>query len=162
MRRRIFVLAMMAACGATLRAQEAPPIPVADSLKTLAPAPHKKQAGVDAPITYTAQTIENLVEKRITILTGKAEVKYKTATLQAGRITVDWDHNLLIAEPLPDSLQDGLTPQNGKADSTARHLRGVPVFADGSDRMSGEKMEYNFATERGRVLRGRKIGRAHV
>ncbi|MGH7496239.1 MAG: putative LPS assembly protein LptD [bacterium] len=142
-----------------LHAQQDSPVSDPDSIQaaadTVATTRTQKRSGLDAPITYTAQTIENLVEQRVTILTGQAVVKFKTATLEAGRITVDWNKNLLIAEPLPDSLQNGQAPQNGKADSTTHPLQAIPVFADGSERMSGERMEYNFSTERGRVLRGR-------
>ncbi len=155
----VFALVMILALGEASHAQETPAVSALDSIKavtdTLAASPPNKQSGADAPITYTAQTIENLVPQRVTILTGKAQVKFKSATLEAGRITVDWDHNLLTAEPLPDSLHNGQAPHNGRSDSTANKLQGVPVFVDGSDRMSGERMEYNFSTERGRVLRGR-------
>jgi lipopolysaccharide assembly outer membrane protein LptD (OstA) len=145
--------------GAALQAQQVSPVSAPDSIQavadTVAASRPQKRSGPDAPINYNAQTIENFVAQRITILTGKAVVKFKTATLEAGRITVEWDKNLLIAEPLPDSLGNGQASHNGIADSTASKLQGIPVFADGSERFSGEKMEYNFATERGRVLRGR-------
>ncbi len=156
---RVFAVVILLAFSAALHAQEPPRLSAPDSTQTVADtfavSPSQKKAGVDAPITYTAQTFENLVAQRITILTGKAVVKFKTATLEAGRITVHWDKNLLVASPLPDSLPNDKAPQNGKAGSTGGKPQGLPVFADGSERMSGERMEYNFETERGRVLRGR-------
>ncbi|MGH7449727.1 MAG: hypothetical protein ACRENG_00115, partial [bacterium] len=115
---------------------------------------------MDAPIDYEAQMIDNEVNGRITVLTGRAKVKYKTMTLEAGKITVDWNARLLVAEPLPDSLlaagqaTDG-KGANGASDSLAKAARGLPVFSDGGDLLTGERMEYNFATEKGRVLRGR-------
>ena len=117
---------------------------------------------LDAPIVYDAHLIDNYVQERITILTGEAVVKYKDMTLEAGKITVDWDRRLITAEALPDSLaaQDSLADKKSKnpvrSDSTNGKVDlGLPVFSDGSDRMTGEKMEFNFQTEKGRVLRGR-------
>ncbi|MGH7596953.1 MAG: putative LPS assembly protein LptD, partial [bacterium] len=132
-----------------------------------------QQADLDAPIEYEAQIIDNEVNGRITVLTGRAKVKYKTMTLEAGKITVDWNARLLIAEPLPDSLLAAGKAANGKkangasdslakapqgfgvSDSLTKALRGLPFFSDGGDLLTGERMEYNFATEKGRVLRGR-------
>ena len=113
---------------------------------------------LEAPVDFEAQMEDHDLDHKITYLYGRAKVKYKTMILEAGKITVDWDKRLLIAEPLPDSL---LHPAaNGKnrsprADSLAKAEKGYPIFADGGERMMGEKMEYNFATEKGRVLRGR-------
>jgi len=115
----------------------------------------QSKSEVDAPIDYEANEVDNLIEQRLTILTGNAWVTYKKAKLEAGRITVDWNNNLLIAEPLPDSLRSTSAQSNGVPDSAAKAEIGLPAFSDGGDRLVGEKMEYNFATERGRVLRGR-------
>jgi lipopolysaccharide assembly outer membrane protein LptD (OstA) len=126
----------------------------------------RADSDLDAPIDYEAHFIDNLVEERITYLLGMAVVKYKNMTLEAGKITVDWNKRLLIAEPLPDSLlpansqaTDGANSNSPLGDSLkqvgTKAERGLPVFSDGADRMTGEKMEFNFATEKGRVLRGR-------
>ena len=115
---------------------------------------NQANSGVDAPVNYDARKIEHLIDQKITVLTGGAIVKYKTVTLEAGRITVDWDKNLLMAETLPDSLKsesvDSTNSANGRSDKSD-----YPTLIERSDRMSGEKMEYNFASEKGRVLRGR-------
>lgn len=142
--------------AASLFAQE-PSAP--DSVRAAAdtsrvqPAPSKSD--IDAPIDYEANEVDNYVEQRLTILTGNAWVKYKNAKLEAGRITVDWNNNLLIAEPLPDSLRTKSGKSGAPPDSLAQAEIGYPAFSDGGDRLVGDKMEYNFATERGRVLRGR-------
>ena len=121
----------------------------------------REQSDLDAPVDFEAQQEDHDLERRITYLYGRAKVKYKTMVLEAGKITVDWDKRLLIAEPLPDSLlpttgkaTNGKS-QNTRADSLAKAERGYPLFTDGGERMAGERMEYNFATEKGRVLRGR-------
>lgn len=116
------------------------------------------QSDLDAPVDFEAQMEDHDLDHKITYLYGRAKVKYKTMILEAGKITVDWDKRLLLAEPLPDSLLHSAA--NGKskgarADSLAKAEKGYPIFADGGERMVGERMEYNFATEKGRVLRGR-------
>ena len=127
------------------------------------------KSDLDAPIDFEAQMEDHDLENRLTYLYGKAKVKYKTMILEAGKITMDWKNRLLFAEPLPDSMiADGRSKMedggskieerltNGaRNDSLIKAERGYPIFSDGGDRMTGEKMEYNFATEKGRVLRGR-------
>jgi len=136
-----------------------------DSLSLKPPinvAPDTSRSDLDAPILYDAHLIDNDVDGRLMVLIGNAVVKYKGMTLEAGKIIVDWDRDLLTAEALPDSF---LAPDsswiknsvyraandsaNGQTD------RGAPVFSEGNDRMTGERMEFNFKTERGRVTRGR-------
>jgi lipopolysaccharide assembly outer membrane protein LptD (OstA) len=118
------------------------------------------QSGLDAPVDFEARREDHDLDKRITYLYGNAKVKYKTMTIEAGKITVDWNNRLLIAEALPDSLMTNGEATNGKSrnakeDSLAKAERGYPIFSDSGDRFTGERMEYNFATAKGRVLRGR-------
>jgi len=161
---RLLLIAGLILTTALAKAQEGAQYNRQDSLATasdpqapdsLRARPRKSSSEIDAPIDYSAQIIDNFVADRVTILLNNAVVKYKTATLKAGKITVDWNKNLLIAEPLPDSLRS----QNGQDSiSTASDLDqeiGLPTFSDGGDQMTGERMEYNFATEKGRVVRGR-------
>jgi len=121
----------------------------------------RQQSDLKAPVDFEAQTEDHDLEHRITYLYGNAKVKYKTMILEAGKITVNWDKLLLVAEPLPDSLlaANGKAAKgkskSARADSLAKAEKGYPIFADGGERMTGERMEYNFATEKGRVLRGR-------
>ncbi|MDZ7363175.1 MAG: putative LPS assembly protein LptD [candidate division KSB1 bacterium] len=120
----------------------------------------REPSGLDAPIDFEAQKIDHDLDLRLTYLYGKAKVKYKGMRLEAGMITVDWNKRLLIAEPMPDSLMTNSQAKNGASksvhdDSLMKSERGYPIFSDSGDRMTGERMEYNFATEKGRVLRGR-------
>jgi lipopolysaccharide assembly outer membrane protein LptD (OstA) len=156
----------------------------------------RQKSDLDAPVDFEAQTEDHDLENRITYLYGKAKVKYKSMTLEAGMITVDWNKRLLIAEPLPaapvgdsmradgrsksedrrsrvedrgSKMEDGRSPsslfnhrssnngasKSARDDSLMKAERGYPIFSDGGDRMIGERMEYNFASEKGRVLRGR-------
>ncbi len=122
---------------------------------TVSVQPPRSKSDIDAPIDYEAHAVDNHVAERLTILIGNAWVKYKNTKLEAGKITVDWNNNLLIAEPLPDSLRTRPAKTGAAPDSLAKAEIGLPTFSDGGDRLVGDKMEYNFATERGRVLRGR-------
>ncbi|RIK65154.1 hypothetical protein DCC62_25870 [candidate division KSB1 bacterium] len=128
-----------------------------DSITTdsLASSLTTEKSDLDAPIDYTASAIEILVPGRVIVLTGKAVVKYKTATLTAGRITVDMDKRTLLAEPLPDSLHTGPLKTEEAVNGKAAVEDDLPTFSDGGDKIVGEQMEYNFSTEKGRVLRGR-------
>jgi hypothetical protein len=120
-----------------------------DNPDTLAPR-QRGQAVLDTIVFYEAERIEIDVERNVTYLEGQAVVRYRTMTLEAGRITVDMTNKTLIAEPLPDST-------NGAAgdDSLAAGNPGLPVFSDRGERIVGERMEYNLETQKGRVLRGR-------
>ncbi|MDZ7723982.1 MAG: putative LPS assembly protein LptD [candidate division KSB1 bacterium] len=110
--------------------------------------------GVDTTIYYKARIIHNDVENRMSYFSHKAEVSYKNMQLQAGKITLDWDKKLITAEPIPDTTWV-------KTDSTAQDSSmrikqiGYPVLVDAGDRMTGDRMYYNYDTEKGRVVRGR-------
>ncbi len=107
------------------------------------------RVGIDSSVTYSARYIESLRSESTIHLIGDAQVKYKNVTVKAGKITILWDKNLLIAEGLPDST-NGLAPDSVKIDKST-----LPVFSDGKETMVGERMEYNFKSEKGRILRGR-------
>ncbi len=110
------------------------------------------KSGVDSSVTYSARTVEMDQDKRTTYLIGNATVKFKNITIKAAKITILWNDNTLIAEQLADSSNGH--GANG-ADSLAKNVTGRPEFSDGREKMVGDRMEYNFKTERGRVLRGR-------
>jgi hypothetical protein len=112
----------------------------------------KKQSDLEGPIEYEAQIIENLLQEKRTILTGKAKVTYGTTTLTAEKITVDWNAREMRAEGIWDSVW--VVSETG--DSTRDvQMKGAPQFQEGSDVMNGEVMLFNFETKKGRVLRGR-------
>jgi lipopolysaccharide assembly outer membrane protein LptD (OstA) len=115
------------------------------------PKPVKKQ-GLEGPIHYEAQNIENRMDEKQTVLTGKAKVTSQDMTLTAAKIMVDWDKRFMFAEGLPDSIWT--KTENGDSVKTLR-LTGLPEFNEAGDVMKGEVMTYNFETRRGRVLRGR-------
>lgn len=120
------------------------------------PGRHKRiqpaDIGIRATVNYSARTIDSRKSESIIYLIGDAEVKYKDITVKAGKITIRWNENLLIAEGIPDSLRAG---EASPADSQQVKHKGLPVFTDGKETIVGEQMEYNFKSEKGRILRGR-------
>ena len=123
---------------------------------SLADTSARKQAassGVDTTLYYKAKDVEFLPDSNIVILIGNADVKYQSTHLQAGKITVDWDNNLIIAEGLPDTIW---VPANNGKDSVMKvEMKDLPVLSESGDVMQGEKMIYNYKTGKGRVIKGR-------
>ncbi len=116
------------------------------------PASTATSTGVDAVVSYSAESIDSRKAEGVIYLLGRAQVQYKDVTIKAGRITIKWNENLLIAEGVPDTvLADSVTA----TDSLQSKLKDYPVFSDGNETMVGERMEYNFKSEKGRIVRGR-------
>ncbi|MFQ5676602.1 MAG: putative LPS assembly protein LptD, partial [bacterium] len=108
--------------------------------------------GLSKPVEYTYKRMITRTgdQGRITQLIGDATVKFGKVTITAGKITIRWNDNLLIAESLPDTSN-----AVGWPDSLVVKKTGIPTFSDGGEPMSGDRMEFNFKTEKGRVVRGR-------
>ncbi len=113
-------------------------------------------SGLDAPVSYDARSIYTDFITQRSVLTGDAIVKYKEITIEAGRIFVDMPNKMLIAEAVAETLttsQDSLAL--AELDSFEVHVVGHPVLIEGNERIVGDKMEFNFETQRGRIVRGR-------
>ncbi|HEX9934044.1 MAG TPA: putative LPS assembly protein LptD, partial [bacterium] len=110
------------------------------------------QQGLIDSIQYEAQVIDNAVNGKQTVLTGRAKVTYQDMTLNAARITVDWDKRELLAEGVLDSVWVKRSPKDSVK---VQQLVGKPEFSQSGEIMAGESMTYNFTTKKGRVLRGR-------
>lgn len=112
-----------------------------------------RRTDLEGPIKYEAQVIDNLMNDRKTILTGRSKVSYLNMTLTAEKITVDWETNHMRAEGIWDTVW---VKEGGPEDSVqVVRLMGAPEFSEAGDVMRGEVMVYNFQTRKGRVLRGR-------
>ena len=137
---------------------------------------------IDTVITYSADSIYFDVNRHTTILQGYAKVVFKDMALTAGRITVDWDHNMLKAEPIPDTTwRDSIVYQYDTlqvtmfdtitqlhydslmiipSDSTIILVIeeidtvGYPLYIQGDDEMTGLSMDYNLKTKKGFVVQG--------
>jgi len=102
--------------------------------------------GLEAKVDYSARVIDSRKPEGTIYLLGDAQVKYKDITIKAGKITIKWNENLLIAEAIPDTSVTG---------AVKKKLTQFPHFSDGKEKMVGEKMEFNFKSEKGRIIRGR-------
>ncbi len=124
-----------------------------DSLSKPTTMSTQKTSDVDTIITYSARTIRNEVEERKSYFIGDAVVNYKHMTLKAGKICIDWDNHLLIAESLPDSVW--IKKADGSDSVLTVKFIGEPILIEEDSQMIGEKMIYNYKTEKGRVIKGR-------
>ena len=103
--------------------------------------PDKAGAGMEFPITYSADNIYYRVPVEKTDLAGQAKIKHDNTDLEAGFVTVDWKTNMLNA--LPHSNQDSLSGSI------------QPVIKEkGKDPMTGDRMTYNLKTRKGRMVKG--------
>lgn len=113
----------------------------------------KSDSGLDTTLIYSATDIQVEPEANKIHLIGNASVKYKTIDLQAGKISVDWNSNILTAEGLPDTLYKFTADS---VDSVMEiRMKELPVLSDAGDVIHGVQMVFNFKTEKGRVIRGR-------
>ena len=113
----------------------------------------RSESGVDTSIVYQALLIDNDVQARKSYFTGDAQVRYKNMTLKAGRIIIDWDAHTLTAEGIADSIW--LFSPDVKDSTRQLKFRELPILVEGGSEMTGDRMIYNYDTERGRVIRGR-------
>ena len=92
---------------------------------------------LEAEVNYDAQDsmIYDIASKKIHLY-GGAIVTYQSIKLEAAHIILDWNTNIVTAEAMPDS--------------TGRPA-GLPVFADGEQNFTADRMLYNFDTKKGVV-----------
>lgn len=126
---------------------------IADSLQQLSVA--TEDSDIDTIIYYKARVIKTSADESKTILFDNAEISYKNMKLKAGKIILDRDSTLVTAVPIPDSLM-AASDSSGQ-DSTRKKSKLVqyPVLVDGGTELMGEKMIYNYKTEKAIVVRGR-------
>ena len=114
----------------------------------------EQPSDIDTVIYYEAKLIDNDLKERKSYFVGDASVTYKDIVLKAGKITLDWDSHLIIAEPIQDTTW--VKTDSAATDSTMKiDTVGEPVLEEGGTTMTGQKMEYNYKTEKGRVVKGR-------
>ncbi len=124
---------------------------------TVSAAPDEVQtttSDIDTAIFYEAKVIRNDLDERKSYFIGNASVTYKNIKLQAGKITLDWDEHLIVAESIKDTIwvkKDSLSTDSTRQIKTT----GQPKLTEGGQTMVGDKMFYNYKTEKGRIVRGR-------
>ncbi len=106
---------------------------------------------LDTTIHYRAERIDFDVRTRRTLLTGKAKIEYEDMTLEAHRIEVDWDHNLMTATPGRDTVW--ADSARGLIDSV--RIFEPPTFTQGNQTMTGDLMRVNIKTKQGYLVGGR-------
>lgn len=92
---------------------------------------------LDAQVDYYAKdtTVYDIRNEKI-FLYGDAWVTYKEIRLEADYIVFDWGSNIVTAEGMPDSVGQ---------------MAGFPVFEDGSQNFTAQKMRFNFKSRKGMV-----------
>jgi len=120
---------------------------------TTSPVKKSTSVGIDTTLKYDAKVVDIRVPDRITYLIGDAVVSYKTMTLKAEKIVVDWNSNLLTAEGIPDTTY---RYDKASGDSTENvEWKGLPIISEHGEIMYGFKLLYNFKSQKGRIIRGR-------
>ncbi|MEP7146110.1 MAG: putative LPS assembly protein LptD [bacterium] len=97
---------------------------------------------IDAPINYTAKDslIFDTKNKKV-YLYNEAKLTYKDLKLEAGRIIVDQETQILDAFGIPDSVRKGKFTQ-------------TPLMFQGIVKYEGSKLTYNFKSQQGSVSMG--------
>ncbi|WP_303310476.1 putative LPS assembly protein LptD [Hymenobacter sp. BT730] len=92
---------------------------------------------IETTVHYVAKdSIQFDVKERIAHLYTKAKINYGTLSLEAARISIDYNKNLLSAEGAPDST--------GK-------IRDRPIFKDKDQTYQAGRIAYNFKTKKGKI-----------
>jgi len=105
--------------------------------------PHPTNHDLDTTIVYAAECIDYYVLDKKTILIQNANIRSGDTQLAAGKIRIEWNDNLLYAEPLPAQMED----------TTASNL--PTLYQSGREPFAGERMVYNLKTQRGRIIQGK-------
>ncbi|RPH92513.1 LPS-assembly protein LptD, partial [candidate division KSB1 bacterium] len=157
----LFAIILLAAVLTWAQEQATPAAPAiqpsdtltTDSLRTdsLAADTVKKKGGdADTLVTYSASEIDFDVVRRVSVLTGAAVITYKDMRLDAERIEVDWDRQVLTATGMTDTMyKDSLMTE---MDTIL--VKGRPHFLQGKDEFYGDEIAYNLKTKVGRVRGG--------
>jgi len=97
----------------------------------------KPVGDIKTTVHYTAKDsiTLNMTTKNVEIY-GDANINYTPIALEAEKVTVNWEKNLMEA--------------NGQIDSTG-HKTGTPVFKDGPEEYETEQLRYNFKTEKAAI-----------
>lgn len=105
--------------------------------------PHPTNRDLDTTVVYSSEFIDYDVLNKKTYLIQAASMRMGDTQLTAGRISIEWNNNLLYADPLITSEED-----SSGANVPTLYQRGREPFA-------GENMVYNLKTQRGRIIQGK-------
>ncbi len=117
---------------------------IRDTLNPVNPIDTTRQAAsdIDAPIDYSSKDslIYDIKNNKV-FLYNDAKLVYKDLKLNAGRINVDQQTEILEAYGVPDTTRAGKFVQN-------------PLMYQGNEKYEGAKLTYNFKTQQGSVSMG--------
>ncbi len=105
---------------------------------------------LDTVVNYAAEKVDFTFNPRITILTGKANVSYKTMSLIAHRIEVHWEDDMLYAEGLLDTV----TRDSSEGGGDTLVWKDLPRLKDGTEVIDGKELYYHLKTRKGRIIEG--------
>jgi lipopolysaccharide assembly outer membrane protein LptD (OstA) len=116
-----------------------------DTLKLKETDTNAAKGSLDTLIYYGADTTEGYMESSTVVLRSNAWVRYRGMEIRAAKITIEQPKKMMIAEAVSDS-----------SDSSGIIIawKGRPVFTEGGESFTGQVMEYNFDTRRGKVVLG--------
>lgn len=105
-------------------------------------APDTANSKLESNIQYSSDKIDYYIPDETTQLINSANVDYADINLTAGYIGVNWKTNILNALPV------------AVGDTSSRAIS--PTLKEGDQEpITGEKMQYNLHTQRGRILHGK-------
>lgn len=102
----------------------------------------KDSTNVEDTIRYSADLIDYTVKENLINLTGQSTLQYGQISLTAGKIVYQTEEEIMVAEGIK-------TQKEGKEVE-----EGSPVLKDGTDELTGERMNYDLHSQRGKVLTG--------
>ena len=101
---------------------------------TLAP-----KGDIETTVNYkSSDSLRFNVKDQTVYMYGNAKVDYGSIKLEAAEITTNWNNQLLSATGVPD---------------TAGKIVGKPVFTDGPEQYTTDKIRYNFKTRKA-IIKG--------
>lgn len=113
-------------------------LPPGDSIPTSNPYTLSNDAIDDKVERQAADSTLALLKdgKRRYYLFGNAKVNYQDINLEAGIIELDFENDVIIARPIPDSIG---------------RLVNYPRFNDGTQEFTADSIKYNYKTGKGKV-----------
>jgi len=112
-------------------------LPVPDSLRLPLDGFRLSKDALDAEVLRSAKDssiLDNVAKKAF--LYGDASVSYQDVKLTAGLIVFEWENDIVVAKPFPDS---------------SGRLGGFPTFDDGTQKFTADSIKYNFKSGKGIV-----------
>jgi lipopolysaccharide assembly outer membrane protein LptD (OstA) len=104
-----------------------------DSIVNDSITPLKKEA-IDAIIEHTADDyiLEDVISKKVTLY-NNASIFYNDINIKAGKITIDYNTNIVVARGIKDSIGE---------------YAQIPFFKQGSEESTQDSIVFNFKTEK--------------